>query len=133
MLLLTDMLQLIILKKGEVMKKALIIFTVLILANPTFARPSWCRNAHTSVEKRICHNRYLIDLDYELADVYYRIAHFLKRVDRSLYRKFVQNEKEWIRERNTDCYGMPDSCIERKYHQRIELLYSFLRKIEEEL
>jgi uncharacterized protein len=127
------MLQLIILKEGEdkIMKRASIIFTVFILTMPIFARPSWCRSAHTYVEKRICHNRYLMELDYELADVYYTLRDILKRADRSLYREFVQNERDWIRERNTDCYGMPDSCIERKYQERIEALHYLLRKIRE--
>jgi len=35
------------------------ILTVFTLAIQ--ARPSWCRNAHTSVEKRICNSRELID------------------------------------------------------------------------
>jgi uncharacterized protein len=113
------------------MKKTFIIFTILTLITPIFARPSWCRNAHTYVEKRICHNRYLMDLDYELADVYYTLRDILKRIDRSLYREFIQNEKDWIRDRNTACYGMPDSCIERKYQERIDDLHYLLRKIRE--
>jgi uncharacterized protein len=122
------MLQLIILKEGEgkIMKRASIIFTVFILTMPIFAKPSWCKNAHTSVEKRICKNRALIDLDYEENAIYTRIRDYLKKNNRKLYKMLLKDEEEWVRARDTNCYGKSDSCIAQEYQDRIKYLYSLV-------
>jgi uncharacterized protein len=100
---------------------SLVLFTMAISA-----KPSWCRYAHTYVEIRICSNRNLINLDYELNGVYNRVARILKRYDYSRYRWLKRSENRWIKSRDEDCYDMPNSCIVRKYESRIDYLYSIL-------
>jgi uncharacterized protein len=86
---------------------------------PVFAKPSWCKYAHTDVEKRICKDRKLIDLDYEENAIYTRIKDFLEKNNKKLYKELLKNEKEWVIERDTDCYHRDNRCIEQKYKDRI--------------
>ncbi len=76
------------------MKKTLLVLSILAITSMLFAKPVWCRNAHTYVEKRICNSRSLIDLDYELSDIYNRLKSMLKRYDYSKYRSLIEDEKD---------------------------------------
>ena len=111
------------------MKKTILAFIILGFTSSLFARPSWCRNAHTYVEKRICHSRYLSDLDYELNDIYHRVKDILREEDRYLYRRLIRSERRWIRNRNADCYRRSNRCIARKYRRRIRYLHRYFRSI----
>jgi uncharacterized protein len=108
-------------------KRFFIVSLVLVLISPLFAKPSWCKYAHTYVEKKICRNKKLIDLDYEESAIYTRIRDFLKYEDKKLYKLLLKDEEKWVRERDTDCYNMSDRCIEIKYREGIRELYSLVR------
>ncbi len=109
------------------MRKILLILSMVVFIPSLSAKPSWCKDAHTYVEKKICQNRDLIDLDYEESAIYIRIREFLKENDKKLYEMFLKDEEAWVRERDTDCYKMPNSCIKNKYQERIDYLHSIIR------
>jgi uncharacterized protein len=107
------------------MRVANIVATLALFTVVVSAKPSWCRYAHTYVEKKICRTPHLIDLDYELTNVYKRVKSIL-RDDRTLRKELIRSERDWVIERDTDCYHRSSRCIARKYRQRINYLYRYL-------
>ena len=62
------------------MKKTILTLIILGLGfeGSLIAKPAWCKNAHTYVEKRICKSQKLMNLDEEENTLYKRIKKYIK-------------------------------------------------------
>jgi len=94
-----------------------------------------CKKATTSVEKTICKDTKLSQLDEELAKVYKKVLHLSMQntISRyngsSIYHFFKNKQKKWLRQRNRSCSsykGKEQSvCLKSYYTSRIKKLQEF--------
>lgn len=83
------------------------------------AKPSWCDNAQSYVEKHICKNPDLYKLEADLLQSY-RTAREGK--NKSQETTLKKSQRNWIKERAKVCKSKGDTCIAKYYKQRIATL-----------
>jgi len=94
----------------------LILLSILIQANN---KPSWCNHARLYVEKRICIDPELMNLESELLSAYRFTRDRLSKNQQKILR---HNQSRWIKTRNKTCDGKSNLCIKKFYVRRIEEL-----------
>lgn len=91
---------------------------ILLSATPSFN----CDYAKAYVEKRMCSNNILANLDNQLAYEYDKV---IKALPLSKADILKEEESKWVRTRNRACDRKNDSCIEKYLHDRIIYLRSY--------
>ena len=94
----------------------LILLSALVYAG---SKPSWCSNARLYVEKRICIDPELLNLENELLSIYRFTWDGLSESQQEILR---HDQRRWIKTRNKTCDGKSDLCIKKFYVRRIEEL-----------
>ena len=100
---------------------ALIGFLIFLSLSLTEAASFDCRKAFSRIEKAICSDARLNDLDNQLGYLYREVKNSIGNphyVD-----QFVRESRKWLKERNR-CRNR--NCIRQKYHNRITQLQSML-------
>ena len=93
---------------------------VVILSTFNFAKPPWCSaNRLSKVEKSICADYKLSQLDDRLNQLYNRLNTNLPKEQKNLLKK---TEDNWLRKRNKVCRLGSVKCIEKQYKHRIYVL-----------
>ena len=97
-----------------------IILLCLAIAFPLSAASFDCNNASTKIEKTICTNHELNNLDEELSSKY-NVTKNLLRTD--FVQTYTHEQREWLKTRN-QCSGKTDltNCIKTAYENRISVL-----------
>lgn len=94
----------------------------LVLVSPTHAaKPSFdCAKAGGKVEKLICSDAELAELDRSLSDLY---AVLLKHTPAGDQKRLKAEQRGWVKGRN-DCWKSDDTrgCVESEYRSRINEL-----------
>ena len=90
--------------------------TAVSAANPSFN----CAKASSSVEKLICNDAELADLDRSLSSLYSRVLENVSAADKKLLKAEQQG---WVKGRD-DCWKSDDmrGCVQREYRYRIDEL-----------
>ncbi len=96
-----------------------LIITIILFTLVVEARPSWCSNAHSQVEHRICDNSELSVLDDKITKLYRNVR---KGVSGASKKRLVSAQRTWIKNRNSNCQHSDDSCIKEYYVSRIQAL-----------
>ncbi len=105
---------------ARLMTVAGLVAGVMALAEPAAAVSFDCSRTQNSVERRICQNRELSDLDSQMDREYRSVsARIRPRSDVPFLRA---DQLRWLAKRN-DCWTA--RCIKRAYLQRIETLESY--------
>jgi uncharacterized protein len=109
---------------------------LLSVANLAYAAPSFnCSKAHKTVEKFICDNEFVSDLDNKLMANYENLKS--EQTSDSRLSSLRKSQIDWIRERNSceDDYQGKSSlseCVKHSYNKRIKELREFSEtKLEE--
>jgi uncharacterized protein len=103
------------------MKK--IFFFLTLILTFTFPASFDCKKATTEVEKLICSNEELSQLDEELNKAYKEL---LSKVNKDDKKKIIQEQREWIKERN-NALGILDIL----YRDQNNNIKSYLRVLKE--
>jgi uncharacterized protein YecT (DUF1311 family) len=82
-------------------------------------RPSWCPNARTYVEKHICRNPKMYELEAALLE---SLRHAKKGKSKSAQKAITRSQRSWIKERERACKRQGDGCIIRYFENRIAFL-----------
>jgi len=88
-----------------------------------------CRKATTAVEKSVCADPRLQQLDTEVAQNYRKA---LKQVVAEGEKQLVAAQREWVAERNRTCATGANDCLAAKYHERSDALVALLARTSEE-
>lgn len=80
-------------------------------------KPSWCSGTKLYVEKRICINPTLFNLEDKLLQAY-RNARDSRNNSQQI--RLKKEQRAWIKKRNRNCDGRADSCIMGYYDNRIK-------------
>ena len=115
------------------MKKYLLL---LLLATTLLNSASFdCRKASTKIEKAICVDETLSNLDYQLSETYMDLKVLVARNKvsqyniNSLMHFFIQTQRKWVKNRNKSCkkYETDElkSCLLDHYSHRVKKLKSF--------
>lgn len=112
---------------------------ILLLLWPVFdlagsSGPSFdCEKAQTIIEKAICANAELSDLDNRLGNTYKDLKARAFIGEDSEKAAFKKEQQEWIRQRNTKCSGLSlqetVACIKPLYEKRVAELEGMMEKI----
>jgi len=104
------------------MKKILLI--LLLIVSGAYAVSFDCNKASTKIEKRICENNKLSNLDTKLAGQYELLTGIQN--DKVKVDKLKSEQRKWLEDRNSKCtlssYSLTDSCLAKKYISRIKEL-----------
>lgn len=90
-------------------------------ATPSFS----CEKASTFIEKAICNDVKIAQLDKEMARLYsvYKSAFFFEKEKVSLEKKLHKEQKEWLKKRNACVYKKSYAlCLKERYIGRIKVL-----------
>lgn len=100
-----------------------ILIIIMFFTISTYARPSWCSSSKLNrVERRICDSSELGNLENKITKIYSNAKGKLSGYKK---RDLVQEERAWIKERNSVCKHSNDNCIKRYYLSRIEELKQY--------
>lgn len=107
-----------------VSQKQILLFLNLLIATNAFAmnnQPSFdCKKANTTVEKKICSNDQLAQLDNELSKVFFSLKNHPQGRLKMSVDALMANQKAWLKERNQE--NCDDQCLIKIYQDRIALL-----------
>lgn len=103
------------------------IFTLILLCTLIFSvncsaddgiSPSFdCKKATTVVEKNICNDKDLADLDRKLAAAFFELKNNPQDRLNVSVEDLIKNQKEWLKNRGND--NCLDECLKKKYQQRL--------------
>jgi uncharacterized protein len=108
-------------KPEQILRVALVVALCAHTASAWSANPSFnCAKASSSVEKLICNDAELADLDRSLATLYGRVLENSSATDNRLLKA---EQRGWIKGRD-DCWKSDDmrGCVLREYRYRIDAL-----------
>ena len=99
----------------------MVFFMVISVPFDLSAAPSFnCSKASTVIEKAICVNPELSDLDGKLAQLYSEEKLHLAGAERD---QLIADQKEWIKHRNINCsFGSVNDCLLGSYRIRMNEL-----------
>jgi len=93
--------------------------------NPAYARPIDCRKAEAGIERAICANPELLDVDFRLSSVYHSVLRSVSGRQSILGKRIVKSQRLWKAQRNFAwqnrkgrCYR-DDECLVLMYEERI--------------
>jgi len=106
------------------MKVVKFLILIVLISTSIVARPSWCDKAISNVEKRICNNENLYNLEDEITQIYNILKN---QVFDEKKKKLIKAQRKWIKSRNNNCKNKKDNCIKRYYINRIDILKDTLK------
>jgi uncharacterized protein len=110
----------------QISSKVITIFIYAVFfgfLNKSFAASFDCNQAKTPVEKTICNNEKISQLDEELAVIF---KEAVKREAQTI----KEQQRNWIKVRNS-CKG--ENCVHEAYKNRISELNEFVRSFDKEM
>ena len=99
------------------MKKVIMLICVLLLGTQTYAASFDCKKANTKIEKMICSDAKLSELDVELAKLYAETRAELKNHSKEL-KKLIKDQREWLASLKTT----KKEFLKNEYNSRIDEL-----------
>jgi len=106
-----------------------LLFLFAFGSQPATSQSFDCRKAATTVERSVCADPHLKQLDTELADNY-RAAK--KQVVQEGEKALVATQRAWVADRNRQCATGAEACITEKYQERNGLLVALLARTSDE-
>ncbi len=88
-----------------------------------------CTKSQTIVEKTICQDRSLSELDTQLGQIYTEITQSLSRRDVEEVKK---EQLAWLKTRTSSCSGIDAICLQKVYAHRIESLKTHFSQMVEQ-
>ncbi len=102
------------------MKNFLIITsTIFFIGCNAFAASFDCRKANSPIEKTICNNKILSELDSQLGHTYKKV---LENKNEVLTKQIRTKQKKWLKSRNNECKNSSIPCLKTTYEKQIEWL-----------
>lgn len=94
----------------------LVFLSLLILSNTALAASFDCQKADRVVDKTICSNKKLSELDEDMAAYYFKVR---KAVNGKASDALIQGQRDWLRQRPKKCSPVDADCLIRLYKYRI--------------
>lgn len=108
----------------------LLLFLLVVSGSrPAGSQSFDCEKAATAIERTICGNTQLRQLDSELAHNY-RAA--MKHIAPEDLKSLVATQRDWVSDRNSQCAAGAAACLFGKYRERNDLLTALLARTSDD-
>jgi len=98
-----------------IMKYTVLIALFLLSNSKLFAASFDCKKATQNIEKTICQNSKLSEIDEKIADVYLKLALKLDPVKK---KKLKKEQNAWLQSRAVKCAAIDARCLIKTYQER---------------